>query len=167
MESHPTSTKTFLLLQGQHGTALLCAIVVSFFFVYIRNTAISMMDNLVQLYVKVEIAHGKPSDLSKTFLLLLGQHGTALLCAIVVSCFFVYIRNTAISMMDNLVQLSVKVEIAHGKPSDLSKTFLIVQLLGQHGTAALSTMCNCSFVLLRIYKKYCHFHDGQHGTAIC
>ena len=122
-----------------------------------------MKDNMVQLYVKVEIAHGKPSDLIKTFLLLQGQHGTALLCAIVVSFFFVYIRNTAISMMDNLVQLYVKVEIAHGKPSDLSKTFLL--LLGQHGYSTL--MCNCSFVLLRIYKKYCHFHDGQLGTAIC
>ena len=122
-----------------------------------------MKDNMVQLYVKVEIAHGKPSDLSKTFLLLLGQHGTALLCAIVVSCFFVYIRNTAISMMDNLVQLSVKVEIAHGKPSDCLKHFLL--LLGQHGTRLL--MCNCSFVLLHICKKYCHFHEGQHSTAIC
>ena len=53
--------------------------------------------------------------------------------------------------MDNMVQLYVKVEIAHGKPSDLSKTFLL--LLGQHGTRFL--MCNC---ISYIYKKYSHFH---------
>ena len=57
--------------------------------------------------------------------------------------------------MDNMVQLYVKVEIAHGKPSDLSKTFLIAVRTTWYSTL----MCNCSFVLLRIYKKYCHFHD--------